>query len=357
MRLEKFIIDLLYQHDCVIVPGFGGLVANFRSARLNKSTHIIYPPSKHVGFNRHLVHNDGLLTSHISSSLGLSYKEAQSLVEEKVTAFKKQLQSEGRIVWERIGIFFKDADGGLQFIPEDQENFLISSFGFSQIQLKPLARVLPLVEESTPAAAPIAEQKASSIVWKVAAAIAVPVALGALWLLSSSNGNSNFNLASLNPFTSEIVKSEYRMLTPQERQLQTNASAPTGWENAIESMPNADRISFDFVEDRISDVGITVVLKEEISKDNTDTKYTAPAVKDVVFKNKFELIGGAFAVEENALNQLAELKSQGFDAYLAGKKGPLHLVAYGNYASYDEAKVALRELKSKGKSAWVKRKK
>ena len=36
MRLDLFLAELLYDHDCVIVPGFGGLVANYRPAKLNE---------------------------------------------------------------------------------------------------------------------------------------------------------------------------------------------------------------------------------------------------------------------------------------------------------------------------------
>lgn len=355
MRIEKFLVDLLYQHDCVVVPGFGGLVANYRSARLNDSSHVIYPPSKHVGFNRHLVHNDGLLASHVSSMMGISYKEAQALIEEHVAHFKKDLQTQGRLVWEKIGVFFKDTDGSLQFIPEDQENFLLSSFGFSPIQLSPVHRIQP-VSSSQESVSPIVEKKTSGLVWKIAAAIAVPVALGAVWMLTANGGKSLFDLASFNPFDSQEHVAAYRMLTPMEREIET-AEGTTGWESAMESMPNADRISFDFVEDKISDIGITVIVKEAVVADNTDTKHTAPAVKEVVSKNKFEIIGGAFAVEENATNMVAELQSKGYSAYLAGKKGPLHLVAIGNYASYSDAQKALREVRSNGTSAWIKRKK
>jgi hypothetical protein len=87
MRLDPFITDLLFDHDCVILPEFGGLVANYRSAKLNVISHVILPPSKSIGFNPSLKYNDGLLTNYISSALGMSYKEASVLVSQTISEF------------------------------------------------------------------------------------------------------------------------------------------------------------------------------------------------------------------------------------------------------------------------------
>ena len=41
--VEHYISNLLFLHDCVIIPKFGGFVANQRSAQLNKTTHSLSP--------------------------------------------------------------------------------------------------------------------------------------------------------------------------------------------------------------------------------------------------------------------------------------------------------------------------
>ena len=45
---------LLYKHDCVIIPGFGGFVCNMEHARIDQVTHVIIPPGKHIIFNPNL---------------------------------------------------------------------------------------------------------------------------------------------------------------------------------------------------------------------------------------------------------------------------------------------------------------
>src|SRR5512136_2737677 len=82
MDIGKYIKELLLLHDCVILPGLGGFVANYRSAEINEKLKIISPPSKSILFNRNLSHNDGLLIVHISKKTGLGYKDIEKLVKE-----------------------------------------------------------------------------------------------------------------------------------------------------------------------------------------------------------------------------------------------------------------------------------
>ena len=49
--VAHYISELLFLHDCVIVPEFGGFVGNKKSAQLNKTTGTLTPPSKQILFN------------------------------------------------------------------------------------------------------------------------------------------------------------------------------------------------------------------------------------------------------------------------------------------------------------------
>ena len=70
--ISKYISELLFLHDCVIIPEFGGFVGNNKSAVLNEITGTIFPPSKEILFNPNLKSNDGLLINKISISEGIS---------------------------------------------------------------------------------------------------------------------------------------------------------------------------------------------------------------------------------------------------------------------------------------------
>ena len=51
-NISKHIFELLYEHDCVIIPNFGGFVANYFPARLDELNNRVFPPSKHLLLTR-----------------------------------------------------------------------------------------------------------------------------------------------------------------------------------------------------------------------------------------------------------------------------------------------------------------
>ncbi len=353
MRLENLIADLLYQHDCVVIPGFGGLVANYRPAKLNRQTHLIYPPSKHIGFNRHLKNNDGLLVAHLAGIMAIPYKDAQQTIDQIVADWHRSLQQEGRIFWEKIGTFFFDKSGSLQFIPEEQENFLLSSYGLTLVQLT------PVVQATTPVVAlkPSEEKRQSpSIAWRVAAAMAVPILFAGIWAVGNQHQSGDFNFASLNPFHTEHIITAYSPKAMDEP-LEAWTPATSPMINYLNDTVNTEIKRFDFNQLQFTDNGIPIIRNRKALPDKTikaEGKNAHAVKKQVVTRAKYAVIGGAFADEQNAQRFLDKLIQDGFDASFAGKHGNLQLVAYGFYPTADEAKIALRNIQNSG-SAWIKR--
>ena len=73
-KINKHISFLLCEHNCVIIPDFGGFVANYESSRLDNHSNLIYAPKKSIVFNKSLQNNDGLLINEIASYEGLTFK-------------------------------------------------------------------------------------------------------------------------------------------------------------------------------------------------------------------------------------------------------------------------------------------
>jgi len=327
MRLESFVLELLYHHDCVVVPQWGGLVANYRPARLNAVTHVIAPPSKHIGFNKNLITDDGLLAHHMGLVLGITHADASELIAREVAATKALMQSNGRVIWEKIGVFYSDIQGSLQFMPQDQENFLLSSFGLYPIQLKALER------SQSPEATPVISlQPAGNRLWnwKYASAALLPmIVAGGLWWASHQNPSGGMNWASLNPFRSNAVSSAY---VPRVINDTWHYEAP--------------------VNDTPLQIGIPLPTVMEEAAPAAKPAVTAAPKKAL---SGYAVIGGAFKVKDNADHFLAQLKSEGFEARMVGKSSAIHLVAYGVYASRQEAANAAANVRAAGgKSAWIK---
>jgi hypothetical protein len=358
MRLEVFISELLFEHDCVVLPEFGGLVSNYRSARLNRRSHVIAPPSKHIGFNRNLKHNDGLLVNHVAGVLAISYDDALQKVKSCIASFEQQLNMEGRLALDRIGVFFKDRGGQLQFIPDEQENYLLSSYGLSPVQLKLVENEQTTIETTETPVVEFAKAKQRFASWKVAAVLAIPLAIGGVLLLGKNIPNGGrLNFASLNPFQRYEVIAQYLPIEeiPDLPAMDLQENPLEIWKSGSEKTTR-----FDFVRCESSEEGILVVREEAAAPAvTTSVDHESNAAKrEAVKRNnagKYAVIGGAFAVAQNAENFVSKLRSDGFDAEIAGKRDGLTLVAYGFYSSKEEAQRALKNIRSGGAGAWIRR--
>ena len=138
MDITAFIRELLFSHDCVIVPGFGGFIGNYTPARIDKSTSTFFPPVKQVSFNRNLNHNDGLLIGRISASLKVNYGDARNIVEEFVKTLKKKLEKGEKVIFDNIGTFINNYEGNIQFEPVPDVNYMLDSYGLVSFQFMPL---------------------------------------------------------------------------------------------------------------------------------------------------------------------------------------------------------------------------
>ena len=133
----KHISELLYHHDCVIVPGMGGLVANPVPATFDESKNMFSPAGKEIGFNKNLTHNDGLLINHIAKSENISYEEAKKRVSDYAETVTRQLKNSKAVSLDSIGELRGDIDGAIIFTPDTTENFLTDSYGLSSFHFTP----------------------------------------------------------------------------------------------------------------------------------------------------------------------------------------------------------------------------
>ena len=90
--METYISDLLYRHDCVIIPGLGSLPIT--AVHNYPISHTFRPPSKSIRFNVKLQEDDAsfLLTNYVSSCESISFASAQSKIERFVFSIQNDLQ-------------------------------------------------------------------------------------------------------------------------------------------------------------------------------------------------------------------------------------------------------------------------
>lgn len=103
----------------MIVPGWGAFVAQYTPAHIDKTTQTLCPPTRSIGFNESLNHNDGLLATSISRHECIGYDEAVNQMSMEVSSLRCQLNSDGEVSMGHVGTFTLNAAGGILFTPFD----------------------------------------------------------------------------------------------------------------------------------------------------------------------------------------------------------------------------------------------
>jgi hypothetical protein len=140
MTLADHLRPLLRDHDCVIIPDFGGLVAEYTSAKVQPAgRHLLSPPTRQVAFNQALTRNDGLLVDTLREQLGLSAAEAREHLRQAVAMLHYELKAQQRTELPGIGVFRQQVGRGLQFEYTGTENLLAAAFGLPELTAHPVA--------------------------------------------------------------------------------------------------------------------------------------------------------------------------------------------------------------------------
>ncbi|MEZ4757445.1 MAG: SPOR domain-containing protein [Flavobacteriales bacterium] len=352
MSLERELTELLHLHDCVIVPEWGGFLTHYRPARLDEARQLIHPPTKELGFNRHLVRNDGLLADHVARKSGTDFEAATGAIADVVSAWRHQLERGGRLELPHMGIFFLDAEGNLQFDPDRRSNYLRDAYGLRplrarSVEPKPVLTevpVIPLLPPAAPEPAP-AERSSRPLRWVAAAAAMLLLGTATYWALEQGPlGGTRWS--ALDPFRSEA---------PRYQAPAGQLPAPVLEASAFELPSSEEVVTLPLVPEE--NLSMTVDMRpatEPAAVDSTSVVVPRPTAIITASTGRYHIIGGCFAQPENADRKLVELQGKGFPAVRLDKRGELHPVAYGTYATRTEALEALAAVRASGEgAAWL----
>jgi len=334
MNLEYYIQQLLFSFDCVIIPNFGGIVAQPIAAALHTTQHVFYAPKKQLAFNKNLDKTDGLLVNHVALNKNISYQEATVWVEQQVQLWINELKESKKISVAEVGRFFIDKDSKVQFEPASFVNYSLDAFGCFSFYAAPVTAELnkskqkayPKFLEPTK----IKEPRKINFKKFIPYVVALPILAIALYIPTQTNllKGTHVNLSSFNPFAnnSEFI-AKYSERIPV----------------ALPSMETPDFA--DNTTNRFPSIANAPIANNTV---------TSKPVIETNSVNKFHLIVGAFATQENANHLVAELNQKGFHAYIQGTSGSgLIRVSCNGFSSKSEATSAKIEAKEKGVDAWL----
>ncbi len=140
MKIAGYVGDLLYDYECVVIPGLGGFITNDKSAQVVAVTHHFKPPFREVHFNVHLKANDGLLINYVARNENLSYGEAKSRVDQFSFQCMRALDNGKRIRFHGIGSLSRDADKNIVFTQDKSVNYNPEAFGLGSFMSPAIAR-------------------------------------------------------------------------------------------------------------------------------------------------------------------------------------------------------------------------
>ncbi len=310
MRIDSYIEELLYDYNCVVVPGFGAFLAHGKSAELDAKTNTLVPPTKTVSFNAQLSKNDGLLVSHIAKEKHLGYEELLQEVENEGELWNKKLNQGESIELYGVGKLWLNENQKIQFQPENKINYLTSSFGLSAFTATPIQREVlkeevEELEEKIPfIITPEKREESSFRPWlKYAAVLLISLSLG---------------VTSYNTYT-DFQQKQIAAQQDAQQEISRHIQEATFFESAPLELPS---------------INIKVNKKQ---------------------LGKHHVIAGAFRIEKNAEKKVRLLKEKGYNAfYLGTNKFGLHQVAYDSFENPKEALSYLRKIKrTVSADAWL----
>lgn len=342
----QYIGELLYRHECVIVPGFGGFITSYIPARIDKEANRFFPPSCKVAFNESLSANDGILANHISKAELISYREAIDDIRQWVDHTVKALNSLGSLKLETLGTFSLNSEGNIQFEPETGLNYLGNSFGLPSFVSPVVVRKeeKKVIKDTERVQNWPARLIPETLKW---AAVLAPFIAFTLWGTMNVDRLDNY-VHNYSGFYS-WVKS-----TPGK----TAVSAPTVNDIHIPATIEKKTVSpGSLLNESLVQLSPAVISYNAFR--NIDIKPVPVETTVSEEQSGYYIIGGAFKEHTNALKMLAELKSKGYPASIIDttSKG-MYVVGIKGFGSRFDALSALPGIKEAGYTgAWIMRKK
>ncbi len=289
MDINQYIKELLLLNDCVIIPEFGGFVANYKPSTIENNQ--FFPPTKEIAFNNKLNSNDGLLINFISEAEGIDYFSAKQKLDSFVEETNLNLERNRNIYFEGVGYLHYDSRENLLFEPQLKQNLLVDSYGLQNFSYEKLyQRQMPKpafkVEYREPVPVIFQKRKLQKLI------VAVPLLI-AMALIPMKN-NKEY-----------LSKSDLGM-----------------WETLLQGTPS-----------------VSVSATEPTTADYTENT----AVQEQTQFNYY-IIGGSFKSEENALKYIQQLSEKGYSAKDLGVFNGLHRVAMKGFTTIGDAQKELNSL-------------
>lgn len=360
MDLAPVIKALLFEHNYVVVPDFGGFVGREKASELNRLNFSILPPSKSVLFNPELKSDDGLLAQALVQQKMMSYAEAQKLINKQVESWNEKLFNREIVDLEGLGKIQRSLDGSLSFKQSAPTNLLKESFGLEFAKAVPVRKVkrkASLSHNKTETQTTIIEQIPVSYRRFQRASIALiailTITAGYLYMLSFKP--EAMEKAGLNFFDVPIIAEEdlerleaseaakRNLLTKQQEEKAAatpQKSSPS--EISVEEKPVQEgKSDVDSKDDKvIEQQNSPTEEKSPPAEKEEEQKFEVSNVENVEnTTEQFHVIVASLSGESKMKEVVSTYRSKGYDPIIIPTDEGRFRVSLGRFASKDSAQT------------------
>lgn len=367
----NYLIELLKDNECVIVPEFGAFISQRRSATIDYANHRFMPPYKELVFNNKLTNDDDLLLNYIMQKENISKDEALEKIQKFVNQSAAILDVNFELELEGLGKL-RNFSGDYVFETKKDINILGDAFGLTSFNYQPIFRTetYQVIKEKI-----VVEQKQKNTEYSIAidsveeVASETPsrrkpslfrtfayttLAFLLIFAINWTTDKSDSQLASWNPFLYSSPNEFLIKVLEVGEEVEVSEVL-----EEVEIAEVSEEIEEVEATEEIEVVEVTEEIKvveatEEIEVFEVTEEIEVTEVPEIM--KSYYIIGGSFQTEESAEKCVNILKKQGFEnasSLEKNNKGNIR-VYYESFAEKADALIRLDEIKRDyNESAWL----
>lgn len=365
LNLSSFIYSLLLENDTVIIPGFGAFISTYKPAEIGENE--IKPPSKVISFTQQIKNNDGLLVEIIARKAKISQTNALKRVEKARENMLYELDKGNTVILENIGSISYNENNQIEFVPIEEDNLLLDSFGLDTISTEDAVKKKFIVE-------PDEDKENEKTQLLAGAAIlnktegteeTIPEPDSSEKVTESDTDVKNENETVDEKGSEEFKFPEFKPATTIDNEEEEDERWKIAWYWYIlillpifvgvyfVIMNNSKSTNSEIQGKKNTNIeqkdiqAKTTTPTDTVQNDSIfieDTKESTVAIIEPTDQNqgpKYYLIAGGFEEQENVEEYILQLKEKGIESFVAGKTGRLILVGIEKFDSEEDANRSL----------------
>ena len=134
--LSKMVKEIILDHDEVTLPGVGTFVAELVPASFTDKGYIINPPYRRLYFVQSKDGQDGAIANLYASSNGVSFQDAEAIVNEFLSEMKSILEEKKFIIFPGLGRLRATKENNFFFVADEDLDIFPSGFGLEPVSLR-----------------------------------------------------------------------------------------------------------------------------------------------------------------------------------------------------------------------------